>query len=98
MMDDKTIEALGIDLSNPAAASEAAAEAKRRDEEAAVLAYAQAWDKLVQRAAKGIIPRPLRHARMRRNIARRERAEALAAAESARLGTRRYPDTGVEYE
>lgn len=87
-MDDKTIEAIGIDLSDRVALSAAEAEAKQREEQERIVAYAEAWDRMVQRAAKGIIPRPLRHARMRRNLERKQRAEAREAAEATTVGER----------
>lgn len=72
-MDDKAIEALGIDLSNRAAASDAAAEAQRKRDEARLLAYVEAWDKMMQRAFKGIYTRKMRHDAMHRAAARQAR-------------------------
>lgn len=84
MMDDKLIQSLGIDLSDPAAvnraASDAEAEAKQREEQAKIVAYARAWDKMMQRAFKGIYPRPLRHKMMQRNLERKRRAEEREAS------------------
>lgn len=84
-MDDlKTMQALGIDLGDRAAvdkaASDAAAEAAARKEQAELLALAQRWDKMMQRAFKGIYPRPLRHKMMKRNVERREREQAAREA------------------
>jgi hypothetical protein len=70
----------GVDLSDRHAQAEAAARAAVQADEREKLAYARAWDKMMQRAFKGIYTRGYRHSRMRRAAARfeRERAEAQA--------------------
>lgn len=76
MMDDKTIEALGVDLSDRAALSAAEAEAKDREEQERRVREAKAWDRMMQRAFKGIYTRKFRHDGLRRALARRQREEA----------------------
>lgn len=73
MTPDPTINPkLAVDLSDRQAQADAAAEAARNEELRRMEVYARAWDKMMQRAFKGIYTRKMRHDAIARAAARKE--------------------------
>lgn len=68
------MEAEAVDLSDAAARLERERIQREAEAEQAALQRVAEWDRAMQRAFKGIVPRPQRHAQMMRALDRHEAA------------------------